>query len=57
MFKYADAVCFGLYSGSQKETLMKKQSIMVLCGFVILAVTATTLVGLLTWLVVSHMAA
>jgi len=27
---------------------MKKQSIIVLCGFVILAVAATTLVGLLT---------
>lgn len=36
---------------------MKKQSIIMLCGFVILAVTATTLVGLLTWMVVSHMAA
>ncbi len=36
---------------------MKKQSIIMLCGFVILAVTATTLVGLLTWLVVSYMAA
>jgi len=35
---------------------MKKQSIIMLCGFVILAVAATTLVGLLTWLVVSQMA-
>lgn len=36
---------------------MKKKSITMLCGLIILAVTATTLVGLLTWLVVSHMAA
>jgi len=56
LFKQADAVCNGLFSGSQKETLMKKQSIIMLCGFVILAVAATTLVGLLTWLVVSQMA-
>jgi len=41
----------------KKETLMKKQSIIMLCGFVIFAVTATTLTGLLTWLVVRQLAA
>jgi len=56
MFTLAHAVCIGSSRGLKKETLMKKQSIIALCGFVILAVAATTLVGLLTWLVVSQMA-